>query len=83
MTRQATNWAGNITFTAARRHSPSSVEELQHLVAGAERVRALGTGHSFNRIADTPGDLVSLTGLPPTMDIDAANATVTVGAAIR
>jgi xylitol oxidase len=83
MTRQATNWAGNITFTAARRHSPSSVEELQHLVAGAERVRALGTGHSFNRIADTPGDLVSLTGIPPTMDIDAANATVTVGAAIR
>jgi xylitol oxidase len=78
-----TNWAGNVTFGAARRHRPTSVAELQELVAGHEHVRALGTGHSFNRIADTTGDLISAGGLPPVMDIDASNSMVTVGAGVR
>ena len=33
-------------------------------MAGADRVRALGTGHSFNRIADTGGVLVAAAGPP-------------------
>ena len=51
-----TNWAGNITFGASRVHAPHEVAQLQELVAGAARIRALGTGHSFNRIADTDGE---------------------------
>ena len=51
------NWAGNVTFAASQLHRPTSVEELQKLVAGSPRIRALGTAHSFNRIADTDGDL--------------------------
>jgi alditol oxidase len=78
-----TNWAGNVTFGAAAVHRPSSVAELQSLVAGSARARALGTGHSFNRLADTTGDLISVAGLPPVMDIDAARSTVTVAAGIR
>jgi alditol oxidase len=77
-----TNWAGNITFGASGFHRPSSVPELQHLVAGARRVRALGTGHSFNAIADTPGDLVSVAGLPRLIEVDTADASVTVGAGL-
>lgn len=77
------NWAGNVSFCAARFHRPSSVDELRRLVAGAGRVRAVGTGHSFNRIADTTGDLVSLAGLPPLMDIDRERSTVTVSAGVR
>ena len=53
------NWAGNITFGAARFASPASVEELQELVAGESSLRALGSGHSFSRVADTTGTLVS------------------------
>jgi xylitol oxidase len=83
MTGRITNWAGNVTFGAERVDRPSSVEELQHLVAAASRVRALGTGHSFNRIADSPGRLVSVAGLPPTVSIDAAAASVTVGGGVR
>jgi alditol oxidase len=79
----ATNWAGNIAFTARRFHQPASLRELQGLVAGSERVRALGTGHSFNRIADTPGDLVSVAGLPKIMDVDAEQATVTISGGLR
>ncbi len=83
MTEQLTNWAGTITFQARRLHRPSSVEELQELVAQSERVRALGTGHSFNPIADSPGDLVSLAGLPRTVEIDRERGRVTIDAGIR
>ena len=83
MTGNRTNWAGNVTFGAQRFHEPSSLAELQKLVARGDRVRALGTGHSFNRLADTPGDLVSLAGLPRLIEIDAADASVTVGADLR
>ncbi|MFI6698834.1 D-arabinono-1,4-lactone oxidase [Streptomyces sp. NPDC050509] len=77
------NWAGNITFQAARLHTPASVERLREIVAGADAVRALGSGHSFNTIADTRGDLVSVAGLPRTVEVDTAAATVTVGAGLR
>jgi alditol oxidase len=77
-----TNWAGNIAFGAERFHVPSSVAELQELVSRSRRVRALGTGHSFNALADTPGDQVSLAGLPREVDIDPASAAVTVGAGL-
>lgn len=77
---RATNWAGNVAFTAQRFDRPSSVEELRRLVAGSDKIRVLGTGHSFNRIADTPGDLVSLEHLPASVEIGDAGTTVTVGA---
>src|SRR5689334_2901980 len=78
-----TNWAGNVRFSARRFHEPATLAALQHLVVGSERVRALGTGHSFNRIADTVGDLVSLRRLPEVVDIDAAAMTVRVSGATR
>ena len=78
-----TNWAGNIAFGAARFHEPESVAELQAVVAASDRVRALGTGHSFNRIADTTGDLVSARRLPAVLDIDPGARTVRVSAGTR
>ncbi|HEV2885454.1 MAG TPA: FAD-binding protein, partial [Jatrophihabitans sp.] len=72
------NWAGNVEFAAARFHRPTSVAELRALVAGSRRVRALGTGHSFNRIADTTGDLISLAGLPAVLEVDSAARRVEV-----
>ena len=83
MTDTVTNWAGNITFGARRIHRPSSLAQLRELVAGSERIRALGTGHSFSRLADTSGDLVSVAGLDPVMDIDTARGAVTVSAGVR
>lgn len=77
------NWAGNVTFRAARHHRPTSVEQLQALVAGARRLRALGTGHSFNRLADTTGDLVSVADLPKVLELDAARQSVTVAGGMR
>jgi len=75
-----TNWAGNVSFGAARFHQPDSVAELQRIVALSSRVRALGTGHSFNLIADTTGGLISLARLPTIIALDAERARVTVSA---
>jgi alditol oxidase len=83
MNGPATNWARNITFTAQRFHRPASVGELQSVVTSSERARAVGTGHSFNRIADTPGDLVSIAGLPKIIEVDAGRSAVTVSAGVR
>jgi alditol oxidase len=77
------NWAGNVTFAAARTHRPTSVAELQQLVAGSSSIRALGTGHSFNRIADTTGDLVSVAALPTVIEIDSERSLVSVSGGTR
>jgi xylitol oxidase len=78
-----TNWAGNVTFGAARIHRPTSVPEVQELVAGSTRLRALGSGHSFSPVADTDGDLVLLGDLPPRCDIAADGRSATVSAGLR
>lgn len=73
-----TNWSGNHTYAAARVHRPTSVEELAAVVAGADRVRALGSRHSFTDVADTPGDLVVTDGLPEEVSVDADRGRVRV-----
>jgi xylitol oxidase len=77
------NWAGNYAYGAARLHRPGSVEELQELVASCQKLRVLGTRHSFNGIADTPEDLVSLERLDKVVGIDPAAGTVTIEAGVR
>lgn len=83
MTARETNWAGNIVYRAARVARPRSVSEAQELVAAGGQVRAVGTGHSFNRIADTRGVLISLADLPPVVNIEPGGAAVTVAGGIR
>ncbi|MFC3234109.1 FAD-binding protein [Streptomyces nitrosporeus] len=80
---QRQNWARNITFAARRLHTPASVAELRTVVAAGTALRALGTGHSFNTVADTHGDLVSVAGLPRRIEVDRAAATATVSGGLR
>ncbi|MBM7091309.1 FAD-binding protein [Streptomyces sp. NPDC056956] len=85
MTESVTNWAGNITYAGAELRRPRTLEELRALVRGGGRVRVLGSGHSFNRIAD-PGEgglLLSLDAMPPRIDVDTAARTVAVGGGVR
>ena len=78
-----TNWAGNVAFGASRTARPGALAELQAEVAAADRVRALGTGHSFNAIADTDGLLVSVAGLPRVLEVDSRAQVVRVSAGTR
>lgn len=75
------NWAGNYTFTAPCIHRVKSVEQIRRLVEKARKVRAIGTRHSFNGIADSSENLIDLEDLDPDFRIDPDRMTVTVGAA--
>ncbi len=77
-----TNWAGNIVFSARSHARPTSISELQAVVAGSDRVRALGSGHSFNRIADTDGTQVTVAGLPRDIEIDTSKRRVRASAGL-
>ncbi|MEE1939684.1 FAD-binding protein [Streptomyces sp. TRM 70361] len=89
MAATLTNWAGNVEFTTRTLHRPASPGRLRDLVADAAaaggRLKVLGSGHSFNRIADTTGALLALDALPGarTAEVDTASRTVRVGGATR
>jgi alditol oxidase len=76
-----TNWAGNYRYQAAKLHRPSTLEQLQEVVAGAPRIRVLGSRHSFTGIADS-AELVSLRGLPADVAVDHDAGTVTCPAGL-
>ncbi|MGW3207650.1 FAD-binding protein [Streptomyces sp. NPDC001135] len=80
-----TNWARTLTYTAREFHRPRTLDALAALVADSARVRVLGSGHSFNRIADPGPDgvLLSTAGLPRVIDVDAAARTVRVSGGVR
>ncbi|MEU2912531.1 D-arabinono-1,4-lactone oxidase [Streptomyces massasporeus] len=85
MNGTVTNWAGNIIYAAKELHRPGSLTALRALVADSDRVRVLGSGHSFNGIAEPgpEGVLLSLADLPPEVDVDTAARTVRVGGGVR
>jgi xylitol oxidase len=74
------NWADNHSFVAERLHRPASVDDVRRIVADARRAHAIGARHSFNAVADSPGDLIDLQGIDPAIVIDVERRTVTAGA---
>jgi xylitol oxidase len=76
-----TNWAGNYTFKAKRLHLPKSIAEVQDVVKSCDKLKALGARHSFNGIADSTENQISLKNLTQ-MDIDRTARTATVGAGV-
>ena len=77
------NWAGNYIYKAARLHHPETVEQVQELVSRCSKVKVLGSRHSFNDIADTPEDLISLKHIDHIEPVDQERRTVTIGGGVR
>jgi xylitol oxidase len=83
-----TNWAGTYRYRAETLHRPSSLEQLQDVVAGAASVHVLGSRHSFNAIADAT-ELISLEALhseealPAGVVVDHDAQTVSFGAGLK
>lgn len=76
-----TNWSGNYTYSTSHLHEPQTIEQVQEVVKNCKKVRALGARHSFNGIADSTENQISLAHLNQ-MTLDREASTVTVGAGV-
>jgi FAD-linked oxidoreductase len=78
------NWAGNQVGAPQAVETPRDVEEVALLVkraaANGQRVKAVGSGHSFTAAAVTDGVLVRLDRIAGAREIDRATGRVTVSA---
>ncbi len=81
MQQPRTNWSGNYTFHTDHLLAPKTLEETRKEVVACGKLRALGSAHSFNGIADSTANQISLMYLEE-MDLDAKEGTVTVGAGV-
>jgi alditol oxidase len=77
------NWAGNLTYSTNNVFEPATPEEVQEIVKKCTELRTLGTRHCFNRIADSPSNLLSTKNLNSVISLDIKKQTVTVGAGMR
>lgn len=76
------NWAGNLTYGADAVTTPRTVDEVRAAVTAATHVKALGSRHCFNDIADSPGGLLlDLRALDAGVEL--GDGTVTVGGSAR
>lgn len=76
------NWSGTFHYGTDQVFQPASLEEVQHAVKSVSKVRALGTRHSFNGIADSTVAQISTLRLTD-VKVDAVSKTVRVGAGIK
>ena len=77
------NWAGNLTYSTENVHFPTSVEAVVELVQKLSTLRALGSQHSFNKVADSKHNLMSLREMKKIVSLDKTAQTVTVEAGVR
>ena len=81
-TAPRTNWAGNYTYSAPNLIEPQSAGDVQAAVRDHRHLRALGSRHSFNGIADSVDSQLAPAALK-SIEIDSPARTVTVGAGVR
>jgi FAD-linked oxidoreductase len=76
------NWAGDQRCAPAAIERPGSVAEiaaaLERAAAASQRVRVVGSGHSFTDAACTDGRLLSLERMERVLDVDRASGLVRV-----
>jgi L-gulono-1,4-lactone dehydrogenase len=73
------NWTGDQGCVPERVERPGSEEELAGIVAGAERVRVAGAGHSFTDIACTDHVMVDVSRMGRVLRVEGELATVQGG----
>jgi len=80
-TAHRTNWSGNLQYHTDNLLLPKNVEEVQQAVKSCTKLKALGAHHSFNTIADSNANQISVKALDH-MSVDAKARTVTVGGGV-
>ena len=78
-----TNWAGNLKYSTDRVHYPTTLEEVQEVVKKYSNIKPLGSRHSFNTIADSTENQVSLKHLNKVVSLDKTAHTVIIEGGMR
>jgi alditol oxidase len=81
--QQLHNWAANISYGTRKVYYPSTVDQVRDIIRNNEKVKCLGSRHSFSKIADSNGSLISTDKMNGVLELDKANKTVTVEPGIR
>jgi xylitol oxidase len=76
------SWSGNYRYHTDKVFQPRTVSAVLDAVQSVTRVRALGSRHSFNGIADSTVAQISMLGLK-NVELDAGAKTVRVGAGVQ
>jgi xylitol oxidase len=76
-----TNWAGNLTVSTDKLQMPGTLGDVRQMVKSAAKLRALGSRHSFNAIADSRYEQLSLARMLD-ITLDERAKTVTVGGGV-
>ena len=77
------NWAGNLEYSTGNVHYPKTLEQVQEAVNKCNKLTALGSRHSFNKIADSTENQVSLKEMNKVVSLDKAANTVTIEAGMK
>jgi xylitol oxidase len=76
------NWSKNVEFNDRNYLQPESLAELQELVDSNQKIRARGTAHCFNEIANTSSYAINLAKLPKVIEINPETKSVKVSAGL-
>lgn len=77
------NWSGTVEFSDDVTLVPDSMPALQTAVANGSQVRARGSAHSFNDIADTSATAITFENMPSDIEVNTEKRTVRVPAGMK
>lgn len=77
------NWAGNLEYSTTNLYAANSLEQVRDFVKKHSKLKALGTRHCFNTIADSDQHFVSLKPQNQVISLDAKARTVTIAAGMN
>ena len=72
------NWSKNVDFNDRGYLQPDSLTELQELIRSNAKIRARGTAHCFNEIANTSSYAINLAKMPRVIEVSAETKSVKV-----
>jgi xylitol oxidase len=76
------NWSKNIDFNERQYFQPESLVELQELVRTHPKIRARGTAHCFNDIADINSVAINVGKMPKVIEVNSNSKSVKVSAGL-
>lgn len=76
-----TNWAGNYIYSTKNLDSANTIEDVKRVIHKYSHLKCLGARHSFNGIADSTEDQISLKHFDQ-IDLNTKAKTVNVGAGV-